>query len=231
MDGCFTMENPYQSNPEKMYTYLKAYMEGAGMKESQKALAYARKKHDGQRRKDGAPYIAHPLRMACYAASLGVRKDSLMCTILLHDVCEDCNIPYSELPFCEQVQNSVRHVTVTKFTTDRSKDETKRRYYSELIYDPDACITKALDKYDNLTDMVFVLSNDDIGKNVAETDLLLLPVLKDAQTEYPELSNILFTLRTNIRSINGILMFVCNMNYEKWKDVFRAPAVEVTAEG
>lgn len=220
MDGCFTMNNPYQADPDKMFTYLKAFMEGANMKESQRALAYVRKKHKGQTRKDGLPYIVHPLRMACYAASLGIKNDNTMCTILLHDVCEDCGIPYRELPFCEQVQDSVRHVTVTQFATDRSKDETKRRYYSELIYSPDACITKGLDKYDNLTDMVFTLSNDAIGKNVAETDVLLLPVLREARNEYPELSNILYTIRTNLRSVNGILMFVCHEKYEKWKAIF-----------
>lgn len=221
MNGCFTMENPYQADPDKIYTYLKAYLEGAGMKESQRALAYMRKKHKGQTRKDGAPYMVHPLRMGCYAASLGIRNDNTMCVILLHDVCEDCGVPYKELPFCEKVQDSVRHVTVTKFTTDRSKDETKRRYYSELIYDPDACITKALDRYDNLTDMIFAMSNDSIGKNVAETDILLLPVLKAAKDEYPELSNIMYTLRTNIRSVNGILMYVCYTDYERWKAVFQ----------
>lgn len=215
------MDNPYQANYEKMYTYLKAYMEGAGLKESQRALAYMRKKHNGQTRKDGSPYIIHPIRMACYAASLGIKNDSTMCTILLHDVCEDCGVPYRELPFCEQVQDSVKHVTITKFTTDRSKDETKRRYYSELIYSPDACITKALDKYDNLSDMVFTMSGDAIGKNVAETDILLLPVLKAAREEYPELSNILYALRTNIRSVNGILMSVYHDDYEKWKIVFQ----------
>lgn len=129
MDGTFKMENPYKADTDKMYTYLRAYLKGAGMMESLRALAYAREKHKGQTRKDGTPYIVHPLRMACYAAALGVRDDAVMCTILLHDVCEDCHIPYQELPFDERVRTGVKYVTITKFDTDRSKDETKRRYY------------------------------------------------------------------------------------------------------
>lgn len=221
MDGTFTMKNPYTADVEKMYTYLRAYFNGAGMKESLRALAYMRKKHEGQTRKDGiTPYIIHPLRMACYAAALGIKDDPIMCTILLHDIPEDCGVPVKELPFDERVQIGVQHITITKFDTDRSKDETKRRYYSELIYSPEACITKGLDKYDNLSDMVFTLSNDAIGKNTAETDVLLLPVLKKAKDEYPYLSDMLFVLRTNLKTVAGIYMYICNEEYEKWKTIF-----------
>lgn len=98
-----------------------------------------------------------------------------MCTILLHDICEDLGIPVKELPFDEKVKTGVQYVTITKFDTDRSKDETKRRYYSELIYSPEACITKGIDKYDNLTDMVFTLSNDAIGKKCSRNRSFITP--------------------------------------------------------
>lgn len=214
------MTNPYSPNVEKMYTYLRAYLKGARMDDSIRALAYARDKHKGQQRKDGAPYIAHPLDMACYAAALGIREDDTMCTILLHDVCEDCGVPFAELPFNKTVQTAVQHVTITKFNTDRSKDETKRRYYSELIYSPEACITKAIDKYRNLSDMIFALSDDAIGKNAAETDVLLLPTLKKAKDTYPYLSDMLYILRTNLKSVAGIYMKTHNADYLKWKAIF-----------
>ena len=214
------MNNPYGVDVDKMYTYMRAYLKGANMSESLRALAYAREKHKGQFRKDGTPYIAHPLRMACYAAALGIKDDATMCTILLHDICEDCGVSYKELPFCERVKTGVKYVTVTKFDTDRTKDEIKRRYYSELIYSPEACITKGLDKFDNLTDMIFALSDDAIGKNTAETDVLLLAVLKKAKDEYPELSDMLFIIRTNLKAIAGIYMKVYNADYTKWKAIF-----------
>lgn len=220
MDGTLEMKNPYPADADKMYTYLRAYLKGAGMMESLRALSYARNKHKDQTRKDGTPYIVHPLRMACYAAALGIKDDPTMCTILLHDVCEDCGIPFKELPFDERVRIGVKYVTVTKFDTDRSKDETKRRYYSELIYSPEACITKGIDKYDNLTDMVFTLSDDAIGKNAAETDILLLPTLKKAKEEYSELSDILYVIRTNLKSVAGIYMYICNEEYLRWKTIF-----------
>ena len=79
-------------NPEKMYTYLRGYASGAGMKETLKALSFARDKHSGQLRKSGEPYIVHPLTMACNAVSMGIKKDAVIATILLHDVCEDCGV-------------------------------------------------------------------------------------------------------------------------------------------
>lgn len=219
------MKNPYGYNVEKMYTYLRAYLKGAGLTESIRALAYAREKHENQLRKDGVPYISHPLSMACYAAALGIRDDNTMCVILLHDICEDCGIEYTELPFNECVQRGVNYVTITTFDTDRTKDEIKRRYYSELIYSKEACITKGIDKYVNLADMVFTLSDDAIGKNTAETDILLLPTLKKAKNRYCDISDILYVIRQNLKYITGIYIKVYNEDYMKWKGIFEGSTV------
>ena len=76
-------------NADKMYTYIRGYASGAGMKQTLKALSFAREKHEGQKRKNGDPYLIHPLIMACNALSLGIQDDNVVATILLHDVCED----------------------------------------------------------------------------------------------------------------------------------------------
>lgn len=210
----------YIPDVNKMYTYLSAFLKGACMMESLRALNYARQKHKGQDRKNGVPYIIHPLSMACYAAALGIRDDNIMSTILLHDVCEDCGVDVETLPFNDIIKHAVKHMTITKFDTDKSKIETKRRYFYELLDSKEALITKALDRYNNLSDMPFALGPDAIGKNAAETEVLLLPVLKEAKEKWTELSDILFIIRTNIRSVNDILKLKYNEEYEKWYNIY-----------
>ena len=53
-----------------------------------KAYCYAAKAHEGQTRKDGSPYITHPLAVANIVADLKLDTDSL-CAALLHDCIED----------------------------------------------------------------------------------------------------------------------------------------------
>lgn len=94
-------------NPEKMYTYIREFASPLHMEQILKALAFAREKHCGQFRKSGEPYIVHPLTMACDAMSVGIKDDNTIATILLHDVCEDCGISFSELPVNDDVRRGV----------------------------------------------------------------------------------------------------------------------------
>lgn len=206
----------YQYDVDKMYTYLRGYLVGAQMHQALTALQFAREKHKDQTRKDGVPYIVHPLSMACYAVALGLRNEDIISTILLHDVAEDCGVDIDHLPVNETVKSAVKCMTVIKLKTDKSKIETKRRYFNNLLESKEAVICKAIDRYNNLSDMAFALSDDAIGKNVAETEILLLPILKEAKEKWADLSDILFVLRTNIRTINDILKKVYKESYEHW---------------
>ena len=118
----------------------------------------------------------HPLSMACYAVALGLRDDNVIATILLHDTVEDCGVRPEYLPVSDTVKRAVQHMTIVKFDTDLDKIETKCRYFNELLNNREALICKALDRYNNLGDMPMNFTKDAMGKNVAETEVLLLPV-------------------------------------------------------
>ena len=208
----------------KMYTYLRGYFIGANMSESLKALSFARQQHKDQTRKDGVPYIVHPLSMACYAVALGFRDDNVIATILLHDVPEDCNIPVDFLPVNGTIKFAVRHMTIQKFNTDVDKIETKCRYFNELLESRESLICKALDRYNNLSDAPFALSDDAIGKNIAETEILLLPILKRAKSVYVDLADPLFILRTNLEVLVKILKNQYEDSYNKWKCIYEREA-------
>lgn len=210
----------YKYNIDKMFTYLRAFCVGARLIQSVIALNFARDAHAGQTRKDGVPYIVHPLSMACYAIALGIKDDNIISTILLHDVAEDCGIGIDDLPVNDIVKTGCKYMTVTKFDNDKSKIETKRRYFNELLESREAIITKGFDRYNNLTDMAFALSDEAIGKNCAETEVLLLPVLKKAKEKWIDLSDIFFILRTNIRSVNDILKLYNEEQYIIYKEKY-----------
>ena len=112
-------------------------------------------------------------------------------------------------------------MTIQKFDTDLDKIETKCRYFNELIDSREALICKALDRYNNLSDAPMSLSPDAIAKNVAETEILLLPVLKKAKNLYPDLADILFILRTNLNVLVEILKKHYFDEYSKWSYIYQ----------
>lgn len=217
-------------NVDKMYTYLRGYLVGANMIESIKALGFARQQHSLQTRKDGTPYIVHPLSMACYAVALGLKDDNIIATILLHDVPEDCGIRVEHLAVNRVIQDAVKHMTITKFDTDVDKVETKCRYFNELLESREALICKALDRYNNLSDAPFALSADAVAKNIAETEILLLPILKQAKQMYPDLADALFVLRTNLEVLLRILKAQYWDQYTKWKCIYERKNASIEKE-
>ena len=193
-----------QYNVDKMYTYLRGFLVGAKMEQSLRALSYAREKHKEQKRKDGVPYIVHPLQMACYAVALGIREDDVIAGALLHDVCEDCGVPVSFLPVNDNVKQIVKYMTITPLPGEEKAD-TKRRYFRNMLDCKGAIIVKGLDRYHDMSTMAGVLSAEAIKKNILENEELLLPMMKEAKEKYPELSDIMFILRTNISDISYAL--------------------------
>ena len=187
-------------HPEKMFTYLRGYAFGAGMKETLKALSFAPEKHQGQFRKSGEPYISHPLTMACNAVSMGIKEDTVVATILLHDVCEDCGISPDELPVSDTVKHAVDLMTF-RVVEGESKDIAKNRYYNMLMQSREACMTKLIDRCHNVSSMAGTFSVEKLKSYIEETRQYVLPLLRKVKNEYPEDANVLFALKYHIVSV------------------------------
>jgi len=187
-------------NPEKMYTYLRGFASGAGMKETLKALAFAREKHNGQFRKSGEPYIVHPLMMACNAVSMGIKEDAIVATILLHDVCEDCGVGVAELPVNDTVKHAVDLMTF-RVMEGETKEIAKNRYYNMLLESREAAMTKLIDRCHNVSSMAGTFSVEKLKSYIEETRHYVLPLLRKVKTMYPEESDILFVLKYHIVSV------------------------------
>ncbi len=187
-------------HPEKMYTYLRGYATGLGMKDTQKALAFAREKHKDQYRKSGEPYIVHPLTMACNAVSMGIKEDAVIATILLHDVCEDCGVNPNELPVSDTVKHAVDLMTF-RVMEGETKEIAKNRYYNRLMESREAALTKLIDRCHNVSSMAGTFSVKKLKSYIEETRHYVLPLLRKVKNQYPEDSDILFVLKYHIVSV------------------------------
>ena len=187
-------------NHEKMFTYIKGFATGAGMKETLKALSYAREKHSGQLRKSGQPYIVHPLTMACDAVSMGIKDDTVVATILLHDVCEDCGVAVAELPFSDAVKKGVELMTF-RVMDGETKETAKNRYYNMMLQSREATLTKLIDRCHNVSSMAGTFSVAKLKSYIEETRHYVLPLLKKAKNIYTEDADMLFLLKYHITSV------------------------------
>ena len=76
---------------DSLAKYLETYLSVDEISEVRRSYEYAREAHEGQKRKSGEAYIAHPLSVACILADLQMDKQTLMAA-MLHDVIEDTSV-------------------------------------------------------------------------------------------------------------------------------------------
>jgi GTP diphosphokinase / guanosine-3',5'-bis(diphosphate) 3'-diphosphatase len=124
-----------------------------------KAREFATKKHDGQVRRDGTPYINHAFRVMSIVFEFKERNrlDELFAAALLHDTLEDTNTGISEL---RENFGEVIALLVVELTTDklRSKVVGKTEYLSgkfsnERAISSWALVIKLADRLDNVSDL------------------------------------------------------------------------------
>ena len=110
----------YQALEDK----VKAYNPTVDTKRLYDAFAYADNAHSGQLRKDGSPYITHPLAVAEIAAELELDTESIIAA-LLHDTIEDTETTYDDIAklFGKSVADLVDGVTKLTRVQYVSKEE------------------------------------------------------------------------------------------------------------
>ncbi len=190
----------YTGKSDKKFTFLRGVCSDNKHPNLAKALGCARELHKGQTRKSGEPYIIHPLSLACDAVGMHMRDDPLLAAAVLHDVLEDIGTPVMELPVDDETRVVVEYLTLRRLSGE-SKLESKKRYYNNLSKSKYATIIKGLDRRNNLGTMAKALSRASIVKNCFETWFFIIPLLKDAKLNWPEYSNQLHTIRTDLTAL------------------------------
>ena len=120
-----------------------------------KAYEYAYEKHKDQKRKSGEPYFVHVLNVAYESARLKA-DPSTICSGLLHDVIEDCDVSKEEFVslFGEDIYNIVE--AVSKISNLKFNDEKEyqaanhRKILIAMAKDVRVILVKLVDRLHNM---------------------------------------------------------------------------------
>ncbi len=130
----------------------------------EKAYLFALEAHGNQLRLSGEPFITHPLETAMIVADLQLDETSLAAA-LLHDVPEDCGIPFPELEkrFGAEVTRLVEGVTrldkisaqvqasgLKKIAESEAQVESLRKMFVAMAADIRVVIIKLADRLHNM---------------------------------------------------------------------------------
>ena len=196
----WTLKAPH-SDPERMYTYVKAKAQSERLEQTLKALPLMREKHEGQFRKgmtDRAPYITHPLTLACHALAMGIVEDDVLASLLLHDVIEDTAAKPEELPVNDRVREAVCLVSYNSYEGD--KEAIKPRYYEQIRKNELAALVKCIDRCNNLSCMADGFSREKMVSYVIQTEKYILPLL-DIVKAVPRWNNAAWLLQYHITAL------------------------------
>lgn len=185
---------------DQLQSHLLDYLTEHGLSQSCRALEYASHKHRGQLRKEGIPYIIHPMTMACHALAVGLEDDTILSVILLHDVCEDCDVAPASLPFSETIRTGVRYMTYVRQPME-DKAEAHTRYYQAMRACPQACLVKLFDRCHNVSSMAKAFSDEKIRRYIRETKDYVYPLIEYTKECCPEYRRIIFLLEYQIKSL------------------------------
>ncbi len=124
------------------------------------AFTYADSEHSGQKRKDGSPYITHPLAVAEIVADLGLDTDSVIAA-LLHDTVEDTEATHEDVArqFGGTVADLVDGVTKLTRMQYTSKEEAQmenlRKMLMAMAKDVRVILIKLCDRLHNMRTMMY----------------------------------------------------------------------------
>ncbi len=152
--------------PDELYSELvstvQKYHPSDDISLIEKAYELAKSAHKGQLRKSGEPYIIHPLSVAIILAQLELDKESIV-ACLLHDIVEDCGVPYEEIEqeFGKEVADIVDGVTKLgqlSYSTDKLEEQAEnlRKMFLAMAKDIRVIMVKLADRLHNMRTLKYM---------------------------------------------------------------------------
>ena len=136
------------------------HMPGADMALIDKAVDYARNKHKLQKRKDGSPYIIHPLAVAQIVAEIGLDMDAILAA-LLHDCIEDTDASHEDIEklfgrtVAELVEGVTKLTRANFSSSEQAQMENLRKMFMAMSKDIRVVLIKIADRLHNIRTMQY----------------------------------------------------------------------------
>jgi len=145
-----------------------------------RAFALATEAHGTQLRKDGLPFVTHPIAAAFIVLELGLDEDSLVAA-LLHDVVEDTDVTLEEIekefgPSVSVMVEGVTKLTRVQYTSKEEEQmENLRKMLMAMAKDIRVILIKFADRLHNMRTMEY-LSDSKQQEKAAETMEIYAPI-------------------------------------------------------
>ncbi len=159
----------FSEHYESMCATIARCLPGADMDILQRAVEYASNKHIDQKRKDGSPYIIHPLAVAEIVAEMGLDMDAVL-GALLHDCIEDTDASHEDIEklFGQTVAELVEGVTkLTRAnfsSSEQAQMENLRKMFMAMSKDIRVVLIKIADRLHNMRTMQYQTPAKQISK-------------------------------------------------------------------
>lgn len=170
------------------------------------AFEFAEGYHCGLRKDGITPEFSHQISIANYLTTLTphlLHPEATIAVALLHDVCEDYDVEFTEITaqFGNQIGDATHAMTKVHKGIKRHPDEVR----AEQGRCPIASVVKGADRIHNQSTMVGVFGAAKIHEYVAETDTMILPMLKTARRAFPSQTGAYQNERLVLRTQNATL--------------------------
>ncbi len=150
----------FEEHYAAMERAINKHIPGADWALINKAVDYASAKHQAQKRKDGSPYIIHPLAVAQIVAEMGLDCDAVL-GALLHDCIEDTDASHEDIErifgstVAELVEGVTKLTRANFSTSEQAQMENLRKMFMAMSKDIRVVLIKIADRLHNMRTMQY----------------------------------------------------------------------------
>ena len=167
-------------DPDVMYAALEEKLRAGGhaaeLERIRAAYDTAKAAHEGQKRKDGSPYLTHCVAVAEICVDFGLDADSVV-SALLHDVIEDTSMTYDDVarqfgPVVADIVDGVSKLTRVQYTNIEDEQmENLRKMLMAMAKDIRVILIKIADRLHNMRTMAYQSTDKQRSKSLETMEI------------------------------------------------------------